>query len=132
MKIQFVKYKNSKGYMTAIQSQGYVKVDSEGNEGKGIYGLVEDGEIVYVGYTNRSFKVREKEHRNNLKIKSNELQLYKYLKKDFEFKPLIDITQLQANSELSVRDIQSMEFALISLYKPKYNIAGVKVPYKYD
>ena len=33
--------------------------------------------------------------------------------------------------EITNRDVESMELALISLYKPKYNRAGMTMPYMY-
>lgn len=124
--------KDKKKQEEKIKKQKEVLKQQQKKENRGIYGLLENGQIVYIGYTNRSFQIREKEHREKCKQKSNELWLYKELNEDFEFKPLIDISKLEADSEITLRDIKTMEFALISLYKPKYNIAGVKVPYKYS
>lgn len=48
-----------------------------------------------------------------------------------EFGSLVDVSKLQVDGELSERDIKCMELALIDLYKPKGNLAGVKVKYKF-
>ena len=97
----------------------------------GIYGMYENGELVYIGMTLRKFEDRWQEHLDNIAAHNNKLDFYKYVSKDskIEFKKLIQIKNLQANVELTKRDIEAMEFALIQEHQPKYNLAGRTMKY---
>lgn len=102
----------------------------------GIYGIYQDGVLVYIGKTQRSFEERWKEHLdviNGVKEQSN-MVLYKILDKDkdIEFRPLIRVKDIKVEGELTTRDIESMELALITLYQPVGNYQGVKNNYVFN
>lgn len=99
----------------------------------GVYGIWVNDELFYIGSTMRDFKVRFDEHRENLRTRRGELYIYSQIKDEdkVEFGSLVDVSKLQVDGELSERDIKCMELALIDLYKPKGNLAGVKVKYKF-
>jgi hypothetical protein len=58
--------------------------------------------------------------------------MYSKFNGEFSWSSLIKIEDLEANKELTRRDIEAMEFALINLYKPKYNLAGNTMEYKFS
>lgn len=60
--------------------------------------------------------------------------LYKILDKDkdIEFRPLIRVKDIKVEGELTTRDIESMELALITLYQPVGNYQGVKNNYVFN
>ena len=100
----------------------------------GVYGMYENGELVYIGMTMRKFEDRWQEHLDNIKDRSTALNFYQYVSNDakIEFKKLIEIEKLKCNVELTKRDIEAMEFALIYEHQPKYNLAGRTVPYRFS
>lgn len=98
----------------------------------GVYGIYEDGELVYIGMTMRNFEDRINEHMKNIQNHSNELYMYSKFNGELTWSKLIEIKDLKTNKELTRRDIEAMEFALISLYKPKYNLAGNTMEYKFS
>ena len=102
---------------------------------RGVYGTWVNDELFYIGSTNRSFDDRFNEHWICLMCNSKELDWYSkvdYKKDKIEFKPIINIAQLECDKELNATDIKSMEYALILAYQPKGNIAGRVVPFKYN
>jgi hypothetical protein len=50
---------------------------------------------------------------------------------NLEYKVLVDVSKLSIDKELERNEIEAMELALISMYKPIGNYAGVKGPYKF-
>jgi hypothetical protein len=48
-----------------------------------------------------------------------------------DFKVLIDGSKLEADREITPTDLKTMEYALISVFKPAGNIAGRIQPFKY-
>lgn len=99
----------------------------------GVYGIYEDGELVYIGSTNRPFEVRFQEHLDNLRNGDTSLYLYREINKDKEiqFAPLVVKKDLKVEGELTFRDIQAMELALIDQCQPKYNLAGRVVDFRF-
>lgn len=101
----------------------------------GVYGIYQNNELIYIGMTMRNFEDRWSEHLKNIKEKNKKLYFEQFIdiEKDIQFKRLIDICQLKTNKEITRRDIESMELALISLYKPIGNLAdGKRYEYKYS
>lgn len=101
----------------------------------GIYCIQYRGEVVYIGMTLTSFEQRWKEHLQLFKNpKHSDMILYHSgLNPDeLEFRPMVDLTQEKANKELTKRDIKAMEMGLIACFKPRFNISGVKIPYRFD
>lgn len=101
----------------------------------GIYCIQYRGEIIYIGMTLTSFEQRWKEHLQLFKNpKHSDMILYHSgLNPDeLEFRPMVDLTQEKANKELTKRDIKAMEMGLIACFKPRFNISGVKIPYRFD
>lgn len=103
----------------------------------GVYGMYYKNELVYIGMTMRDFSIRWEEHKNNIIKGSKELKVYEQFKqediKDIQFKCLINCRMLKTNSPLTRRDVESMELAMINLFKPKYNYAGIgSCEYKYS
>lgn len=102
---------------------------------KGIYGIYYDGEVVYIGKTVVSFDERFKQHWQGI-AKGKKMLVYQELHKldkhKIEMKPILTLDSIMVNQdEITNRDVESMELALISLYKPKYNRAGMTMPYIY-
>lgn len=99
---------------------------------RGVYGIYIDNELVYVGMTNRDFKIRWNEHKECVKNpeirNSQQNYLYKAMRENkFEFKVLCEAKPF--NTE---KDIKCMEYALITFNKPKYNYCGVVVDYNWN
>lgn len=102
----------------------------------GIYGMYYKERLVYIGMTMRAFEDRWKEHIDNIMQGSKELKLYSYFQpkdiNDIQFKILINCKDMQTNSELTRRDVESMELAMINYFRPQYNLSGVSYPYQYS
>lgn len=101
----------------------------------GIYCIQYRGEVVYIGMTLTSFEQRWKEHLQLFKNpKHSDMILYHSgLNPDeLEFRPMVDLTKEKANKELTKRDIKVMEMGLIACFKPRFNVSGVKIPYRFD
>lgn len=96
----------------------------------GVYGIYVDNELVYIGYTKRTFGIRWEEHLQNTKIGcggSQEWYLYKAMReaKTINFKALV-IAPKEVKTE---KEYKCMEYAAITMYKPKFNYSGVKIDY---
>lgn len=125
------KYEKKKEYYKAKKElDKQIKKEDKG----GIYGIYEDGQLVYIGMTMRSFEDRWNEHKKNIEKKSQELNLYSLINPNakIEFKKILEISQMFSDSQITKRDIQAMEFALIMEHKPKYNFAGRILPYIFN
>lgn len=118
------------------------------NKHGGIYGLYSvapngDQALQYIGLTNRPALERQTEHTNIINGLPDDIpegmeKLYLLLKSQkksgyqFIMKILISFDDLTANKALTQNDKESMELALIHLFKPKGNTSGVDIPYKYS
>lgn len=101
----------------------------------GIYCIQYKGEIIYIGMTQTSFEQRWKEHLQLFKNpKRTEMLLYhsNLNPEELEFRVMVDLTKEKANRELTTRDIKAMEMGLIACFKPRFNVSGVKIPYRFD
>lgn len=101
----------------------------------GIYCIKYKNEIVYIGMTQTSFEQRWKEHKQLFKNPANtDMLLYhSNLNSDeLEFCIMVDLTKEKADRELTTRDIKAMEMGLIACFKPRFNVSGVKIPYRFD
>lgn len=103
------------------------------NYSYGIYGMYEDGELVYVGMTMRPFEDRWKEHIEGIETQSDKLIFYKQVKqKDkIEFRILVDVSKIKSNDAITRRDVEAMELGFIRMFQPRYNYAGRTVEYKF-
>lgn len=50
---------------------------------------------------------------------------------DLTFEIMVDLTKEKADKELTAGEIKAMEMGLIAYFKPKCNISGVKIPYRF-
>ena len=129
-------FKNKKGY--SIYITGTYPYLTNDESGWGVYGIYyedkEESELIYIGMTSRGFKTRWEEHYNIFKgIEKPEDSMILYKQNldinKISFKKLINVKELKYEGVITSRDIEAMELALISLYKPKYNILGIQKPY---
>lgn len=100
----------------------------------GIYCIKYKGEIVYIGMTQVSFVERWKEHKKYfLNPDLNGMVLYhSNLNPDnLTFEIMVDLTKEKADKELTTGEIKAMEMGLIAYFKPRCNISGVKIPYRF-
>ena len=100
----------------------------------GIYCIKYQGEIIYIGMTQTSFKQRWQQHKTRFAHpQQNNMLLYhvglKY--EDLQFKIMVDFNQLQADRPLTTRDYKAMEMGFIACFKPRLNVSGVKIPYRF-
>lgn len=99
--------------------------------GKGVYGIFENEELIYVGYTAKSFVDRFRAHAKCVKENSNANKMYSYIRENFEekkfcMKPLVEIeNRVRLDGELMLRDIQAIELGFITCFRPEFNIVGV-------
>jgi hypothetical protein len=103
---------------------------------KGIYGIFENEELIYIGETMRSFEERMKEHNQFMNEGSNVNEMYKYIKNNFQEKkffmrPLVELgTRVNANRELTQDEVYAIELGFITCFRPRFNRAGKDVWYK--
>lgn len=110
----------------------------------GIYGIVLNDEIVYVGMTVKNFKSRFNHHIKCIKslpsISDHCYPLYAVLHEywlkghDIKLIPLVIVEDLPIRGRrnpIHEGNIKDMELALITYLKPRYNGEGVKKPYNY-
>lgn len=116
-----------------VRKQYDEKINEIMSEG-GIYGIYENDELVYIGMTMRNFQTRWNEHLENIKEQTYELPLYHLINPDnkITFKILLNKKYMFSNSEITRRDLEAMEFALIQEHQPKYNFAGRNQPYRFS
>lgn len=102
--------------------------------GKGVYAIYSNDEIIYIGSTN-NFKKRFAAHYYDFNNSSK--PLYAKMRRDkaegkiVTIAPLINVESLYTKDEITDRDIQAMELALINLYRPICNLQGISMPYKF-
>lgn len=107
----------------------------------GIYGIYIENELVYIGKTDVGFQKRLYGHKHLMEHpeESHNKEFYITLKKasdegkEIKLVPLIVIEDLKINGHdnFTFDDIKMMEFSLITVMKPKYNIEGVHTPYDF-
>ena len=108
----------------------------------GVYGIYVDNELVYIGKTTQGFQKRFYQHKHLIDFPDDsetqydmyyELAVARAQGKKVQLLPLIIAEYIPYDSlyTLNNRDLESMEFALIWCYRPKYNICGRAKPYKY-
>lgn len=109
----------------------------------GVYGIYIEKELVYIGKTTQSFKRRFAQHKDLMKHperSATQFDLYYELAeakekgKNVQLIPIIvaEYVPYQSSYKLNNRDLESMEFALILVYKPRHNIKGIMQPYRYS
>ena len=84
--------------------------------------------------TEISFEQRWTQHRLNFEHpEQSQMALYhsglKY--EDLTFEVMIDFNELKANEILRSHDYKCIEMGLIAYFKPRLNISGVKIPYRF-
>ena len=118
---------------------------------KGIYGIFVDNVLMYVGMTMDSFKRRFSSHRRHInemmngRYNGNNRHLYTALAKYVngcnyvEFRPLVCLSKLKiqeksarCNPQLKRRDVECMELAFISYFRPVLNVQGMYTEYPLD
>ena len=85
--------------------------------------------------TETSFKQRWKEHKerfDNPRLSDMVLYHSDLDVNNLTMEIMVDLTKDKADRELTKREIQAMEMGLIAYFKPKYNVSGVKIPYRFD
>lgn len=100
----------------------------------GIYCIKYEGEIIYIGMTQVSFIDRWKEHKKYfLNPELNNMVLYhsNLNPENLTFEVMVDLTKEKADKELTTGEIKAMEMGLIAYFKPRCNISGVKIPYRF-
>lgn len=130
-------YKSS--YEKALKRQKEEKERKESKKNKkeeiihyGVYGIYQHGELVYIGSTMRDFEDRFYEHKKNFESKSEAMYVYKAIENNgLEMVPIIDVNDLKVERKLTRSEVEAMELALIHLYKPKGNYAGIKKEFKF-
>lgn len=88
-----------------------------------------NGQIVYIGKTEKGFQKRWHEHRLGMQ-RGEGMYLYEQLKGmqdkvEFEIMLDVDDAEIPFSSEM----ISAAEYTLIKEHKPEYNLAGVTMPY---
>lgn len=131
----FYKYKNKKfNNIRLIEHKTHIPQKEEKPKHFGVYGIYENDELVYIGYTMRDFSVRWREHSEAIIKQDKSQEIYRKINPNskIEFGILIDVTKMKVDKQLKAQDIECMELALIHLYWPKYNVQGTKIPYKFS
>lgn len=107
-------------------------------ENKGIYGIYFNDKLIYIGKTMNSFQERFNTHKREMNSDNPSQYVSKYLKKhkkendEVILKPLLTLQDFKVQGELSNRDIEAMELALITLYQPICNVQGKMQDYKFS
>ena len=112
------------------------------NQCTGIYGIYVDNELVYIGKTTQSFQKRFNQHKRLMDYPDDsetqyemyyELAVARAQGKSVQLRPLIIAEYIPYDSlyDLTNRDLESMEMALIWCYRPRYNICGIQKPYRF-
>lgn len=132
------KFKNNKGYNASILKECFKTMHNmDEDRDYGVYAIRTDEEIIYVGSTFRDFNIRIKEHVAAVKSGSKELAVYDIIRelkkegKDVYVEILVNCKDIETNKKLTIDDIQSMELGFINYFKPKGNVSGIKIPFRY-
>ena len=107
--------------------------------GKGVYGIFIDDELVYIGSTNASFSNRFSGHMKAVMGQKKRQNVHygilqaKMEGKEVQMRVLINVDTLNYKGRrIDGRDIQAMEYALILEHQPKYNVQGVTMPFIFN
>ena len=101
----------------------------------GIYGVYADDKLVYIGRTIAGFGQRFKQHKeaidNSNSFLYQKLREYKKQGKKLTFKPLVILEYLKmiGKKTINVKELNCMEFALITALQPELNVEGRLKPY---
>lgn len=102
----------------------------------GIYSIRPDGkeQLVYIGKTETSFSQRFQEHVRGMKTGDSfvhrEMKEYKELGYSFVLRPMVVIEDLKMDRmTITSKELKSMQLALITVFKPRWNVQGVLTPY---
>ena len=104
---------------------------------RGIYGIYCNNKLIYIGKTNVSFEQRFKQHKDAIDNNEPKQSLHTYIIKAkqngavIEMKPIINILDLKVKGNITDRDLQAMELALIQLYQPICNVEGINKQYEF-
>lgn len=142
LKSDFLKYTNNI-IKILLHGIGNKKKKEERKEryGFGIYGIYIDDELVYIGKTNRDFQIRHEEHLKAMEDESNTIWLYRLLRvakdagKKIQTRSLLDLSSLnniKNKNSFSNEELKCMEYALISVLKPRGNTEGTKMEYDFN
>lgn len=99
----------------------------------GVYGIWIEDKIVYIGKTKSKSGFKNRFAYHNSMIKTGGEDLYIGLREairsgqHYYMRPIISLS----GEEFSERDIECMEFALISFLKPKFNKEGINKKYRF-
>lgn len=97
----------------------------------GIYGIYIEDSLVYIGKTEVSFRQRFNQYKTEMKNPQRkiafELNKAKMLNKKIELKPLIT----NIDFDLNKKEIEKIEYSLIKVLQPVYNVEGVILEYNY-
>ena len=125
-------FKNKKGYRAYIEGKYPIIVKDE--SGYGIYGIYYEEELIYIGMTQKGFQSRWKEHLDvfaGIVSRPSGMILYQQ-KMDINkiwFRKIVNVDELNYEGIVGEQELKAMELACISLFKPKYNVLGVRKPY---
>lgn len=108
----------------------------------GIYGIYIEERLVYIGKTIQGFETRFKQHKHFIDFPNDsETQYDMYVElaaaieqgKRVQLRPLFiaETARYKSLYNITNRDLESMEFILISLLKPQYNVEGLRRAYRY-
>ena len=122
-----------------LENHSIRKIYTDWENKTGVYGIFVEDKLMYIGSTTVSFKARFLEHKDFLKKKDDKMYLYKQLTLDLinnskiEFRPLVIVEDLQMlhKKVINEKELKSMELALITVFQPKYNIAGRLQPFNF-
>lgn len=101
---------------------------------KGIYGIYVDNELVYVGQTTTSFKIRFGQYKQELK-ETDGRDIIKIIKQAKMGRCQVEMKPIHIMDGKSEKEIRQEEKRIIEKYKPVGNIEGVRRKYaerKYD
>ena len=98
--------------------------------GKGVYGIFEGEELIYIGETMVSFEARMRQHNKAMQNTSSVNKMYKYIKENFRknkfyMRPLVEIeTRVKATRKLTIEEVKAIELGFITCFQPKFNVEG--------
>ena len=97
----------------------------------GIYAIYANEKMLYIGSTRTTFRERLSKHNSEIKEKAETNDFYSYLsynqdKMSFSMRPLIIFDYLKTKKEITAESCGWMELALISVFRPRFNVKGKK------